>query len=127
MKVVITAATSLELNRIEEQTTKADTSDDGLQLSYHVSGVGILSSCYSITQLLFELKPDLLIQVGIAGCFDTNISLAKVVAIKEEVVGDMGVEENGVFRDLFDMKFQQENDPPFSNQKLVNPWLKEYN
>lgn len=126
MKVVITSATIFEAERIEEHISKAAINDD-VQVTFHVSGVGMLSSCYSITKLLVEQKPGLIIQVGIAGCFDTNIALGKVVVVKEDVVGDMGVEEDGIFKDLFDMKFVQENEQPFTNRKLMNPWLQQYN
>jgi futalosine hydrolase len=50
-----------------------------------------------------------------------------VVTVKQEITGDIGVEENGIFHDLFDMKFQQENQFPYINKNLVNPWLPKYN
>jgi futalosine hydrolase len=128
MKVVITSATNLEINRI-----KKDINPDFLEasnnvnVSFHISGVGMLATCFSLTRLIYEQKPDLIIQSGIAGCFDADVFLAEVVAVKDEIAGDIGVEENGVFSDLFDMKFQQEDEFPFTNKNLVNPWLPKYN
>jgi futalosine hydrolase len=128
MKVVITSATSLELNRIK-QSINPDylNGSNNVKVSFHISGVGMLSTCFSLTRLIHNEKPGLIIQAGIAGCFDSSIFLAEVVAVKEEVAGDVGVEEDGVFSDLFDMNFQKENEFPYTNKNLVNPWLTKYN
>jgi futalosine hydrolase len=128
MKVVITSATNLELNRIrKDMTPEYLNGSKSLNVMFHVSGVGMLSTCFSLTKLIYDQKPDLIIQAGIGGCFDSKIFLAEVVAVKDEVAGDIGVEENGVFSDLFDMNFQKENEFPFTNKNLVNPWLSKYN
>jgi futalosine hydrolase len=125
MKVVIVSATSIETDRIKQGITPAFA--NGLQVTFHVSGVGILSTCYSLTKVIFEQKPDLIIQAGIAGSFDTTITLGSVVAVKEEFVGDLGVEENGLFNDVFDMKLEDENAFPYTQRKLVNPHLSKFN
>jgi futalosine hydrolase len=128
MKVVITSATNLELNRIrKDMKPEYLNGSKSLNVIFNVSGVGMLATCFSLTKLIYDQKPDLIIQAGIAGCFDSEIFLAEVVAVKDEVAGDIGVEENGVFSDLFDMNFQKENEFPFTNKNLVNPWLSKYN
>ncbi len=121
MKVVITSATEKEVLSIKKAIHPKytlDTSD--FAVSFHVSGVGILASCFSISKLIFEQKPDLIIQVGIAGTFNEEAALSKVVIVKEEILGDTGVEEDGSFKDLFDLDLQNENLFPFSNKRLVN-------
>jgi futalosine hydrolase len=128
MKVVITSATNLELNRIrKDMKPEYLNGSESLNVMFHVSGVGMLATCFSLTKLIYDQKPDLIIQAGIAGCFDSKVFLAEVVAVKDEVAGDIGVEENGVFSDLFDMHFQKENEFPFTSRNLVNPWLSKYN
>jgi futalosine hydrolase len=127
MKVVITAATKLELNGITQRTSKDGIERRDVEVSFHVSGIGILHSCYSITRVLLEQKPDLIIQTGIAGCFDMQIPLGKLVTVEDEVVGDMGAEEDGNLQDLFDMKFHHKDAAPYSKGKLTNPWLRRYN
>ncbi len=125
MKVVITSATSHETDSIKQNITPAYLNDS--QVSFHISGVGILSTCYSLIKMIFEQKPDLIIQAGIAGSFDKAIALGKVFTVKEEFIGDIGVEENGLFNDVFDMMFENENAFPYINRKLANPWLSKYN
>jgi futalosine hydrolase len=128
MKVVITSATNLEINRIKKDINRDYLeASNNVNVSFHISGVGMLATCFSLTRLIYEQKPDLIIQSGIAGCFEPDVFLAEVVAVKDEIAGDIGVEENGVFSDLFDMNFQLANEFPFTNKNLVNPWLPKYN
>jgi futalosine hydrolase len=94
-----------------------------MTVSFHQSGIGILASCFSISKLIHEQKPDLIIQAGIAGTFNEEQTLSKVVVVKEEILGDIGVEENGLFKDLFDLALQDENLFPFSNKRLINSSL----
>lgn len=98
-----------------------------LKVRFHQSGVGMLASAVSLTRLVSEEKPDLIIQAGIAGCFDSNMPLGKVVVVKEEILGDVGVEEDGKWKDLFDLKLEKSNYHPFEKRKLPNPWLSTYN
>lgn len=98
-----------------------------LKVRFHQSGVGMLASAVSLTRLVSEEKPDLIIQAGIAGSFDAKLPLGKVVAIKEEILGDMGVEEDGKWKDIFDLKLEKSNYHPFEKRKLPNPWLNIYN
>jgi len=98
-----------------------------LKVRFHQSGVGMLASAVSLTRLVSEEKPDLIIQAGIAGCFDPDISLGKVVVVKEEILGDVGVEEEGKWKDIFDLKLEKSNYHPFEKRKLPNPWLSTYN
>ncbi len=92
-----------------------------------VSGVGMLSSSYALTKIALKETPDLIIQMGIAGSFDEYLTLGKVVVVNNEVLGDMGVEEHGIWNDPFDLKLTDPNDDPFENGALPNPWLKDYN
>jgi futalosine hydrolase len=50
-----------------------------------------------------------------------------VVCIKEESLGDLGVHEEGKWKDIFDLKLEKSSYPPFEKRKLPNQWLKEYN
>ncbi|MDB5190661.1 MAG: mqnB [Segetibacter sp.] len=128
MRVVISSATANEWVKINEVINPLYTGESQrLQVSFHVSGVGILPSTFSLSQLIIQQQPDLVIQAGIAGTFDTRIPLGKVVAVKDEALADTGVEENGKWKDVFDLKLQAQNEPPFEKKKLINPWLEKYN
>ena len=122
MKIVITAATKGEwlptyhaINAIRKQVL------------FHESGVGILSTTVALMKLIATEKPDLIIQVGIAGTFDTTKPLGKVVVIKNESMGDLGVTEKGQWKDVFDLGLIKNNRRPFKKKLLPNPWIKQYN
>ena len=121
MKILIVSATEMEVAIAKEQLNTSP------NISFHITGVGMLAAAVSLTKLVFIHKPDLIIQVGIAGCFDTSIDLGKVVLVKDEILGDTGVEENGEWKDLFKTKFIPPNEAPFTNGKLVNKHRSEYN
>ncbi len=128
MRITITAATFeewmpafLEINPLYTGGSQRIT------LQFHQSGVGMLASSVALTKLVMEEKPDLIIQAGIAGSFDPTLALGSLVVIKDETLGDMGVEEEGKWKDLFDLKLEKSSYPPFEKRKLPNPWLPQYN
>lgn len=127
MHVVITSATKFECTQAEEKIKAGNVRlPPSLQVTFHQSGVGVLVSAVSLTQLALQ-KPSLIIQAGIAGCFDEAATLGNVYVIKEEVLGDTGVNENGEWKDVFDLNLEQPNNAPFTNGKLPNPLLQQYN
>lgn len=126
MKVVITSATAKEVALIK-QSIDTVCLNNKIELLFHESGVGMLASCFAITKMIFEEKPDLIIQTGIAGTFDKTIALGHVVAIEEEHLADTGVEEDGNFKDLFDLNLQPDNLFPFTERQLKNPSLAKLN
>jgi len=128
MRIVITSATEKEILLIK-QGINPNFLEDSLKskVSFIETGIGLLASCYYISKLLYELKPDLIIQAGIAGAFDTKVALAEVVIVKEEILADTGVEEDGSFIDLFDMNLLSQNSFPFYNKRLINPQIEELN
>ena len=128
MRVIISAATVAEwmpsfLNINALYTGESQR----LKLQYHQSGIGMLAASFALTKLAIEDKPDLIIQVCIAGTFDTTQPLGTVVVINEETLGDLGVEEDGKWKDLFDLKLEKSSYHPFEKRKLPNQWLTKYN
>lgn len=128
MRVIVTAATVgewmpgfLKINNFYTGESQR------LKVRFHQSGVGMLASAVSLTRLVSEEKPDLIIQTGIAGSFNSKLAPGKVVLVKEEILGDMGVEEDGKWRDIFDLKLEKSSYHPFEKRKLPNPWLPAYN
>ncbi len=128
MRIIITAATVAEWMPAFLAMNPLYTGESQrIKVQFHQSGVGMLASAVSLTQMTLEDKPDLVIQAGIAGTFDASLALGKVVVIREESLGDMGVEEDGKWKDIFDLKLEKSSYPPFERRKLVNPWLPKYN
>ncbi len=128
MRVIITAATVAEwMPSFLEMDHLYTGESQRLKVQFHQSGVGMLASAVSITRMAIEDKPDLIIQAGIAGCFDKSMALGKVVVVSEEALADTGVEEEGKWKDLFDLKLEKSSYHPFEKRKLPNPWLSKFN
>jgi futalosine hydrolase len=56
----------------------------------------------------------------VGGCFDIDIKLGSVVAIKKETIADQSVVELKTLKTLFDLKLLPQNKFPFSKGWLVN-------
>lgn len=89
-----------------------------------ISGVGLTATTYSLGRQLGLKKPDLVIQAGIAGCFDKKIPLGTVVAIKQDTIADEGVVESGRLRTLSDLGLVSPDQFPYKKGWLVNPGKK---
>ena len=99
MKIFVTAATSFEI-----QPSINMFSSNSVQ--FYVTGIGMLSTAVSLTKIVLQEKPDIVIQAGIAGCFNTEMSLGRVFVVNSEIIGDLGVNENDDWQDVFDLKLR---------------------
>lgn len=123
MYILLTAATAFELDPLfdylEKQEFKIGENEAGLQ----VTGIGSLMTTYELTKAIIQLRPDYIIQLGIAGSFDKDLVAPQVVLVKDELNGDLGVEEKEGFADIFDLKLLDASAFPFTGKRLVNPLL----
>jgi len=91
------------------------------KLSLAVTGVGILSTMYNLMKATHENNPELIIQLGIAGTFSNEIQIGKAFVVKTECTAEMGVWENEIYTDIFDMGLAASSEPPYDQKKLINP------
>jgi len=128
MRVIITAATNGEWMPSFQKINPAYAgTNKRFSVGFHESGIGLLASSVSLMKMFVQETPSLIIQVGIAGCFDKKVPLGKVFAVKDDFAGDIGVMENKVWKDLYDLKLDKPNDAPYEKKSLPNPWLSQYN
>lgn len=92
-----------------------------LSVEVLITGVGSISTVYKLVKQLSIRRPTLMIQAGIAGCFETKLTLGSVVAIKQDLVADLGVIENRQLRSIFDLGLESGNRLPFHKGWLKNP------
>ncbi len=116
MNVLVIAATEKELSGINQIAFTGPS----LMLQTAVTGVGLLPSTYAIMQLIGKSKPDLVIQVGIAGSFNLSLELGTAVTVKREILADIGVFEKDGYRDVFELGLAEKNIPPFEQGAIVN-------
>jgi len=80
----------------------------------------MMHTAYQLGREFAANRPDIAIQAGIAGCFDHSWEMGKVVIIDKEQLGDLGVEDDQSFKDLFDIQLWKPDQAPFINKQLVN-------
>jgi futalosine hydrolase len=111
MNLLIVAATEFEIAPFLQQNKNTEVL---------ITGVGIPATIFHLTKKLIEKKFDCVIQAGVAGSFCESIDPAEIFFVKEDTFADIGIDENGVFKDFFDYRFLDKNNFPFSNGWLVN-------
>ena len=117
MKVLISAATSMELTAVKNSKSLPSS----LSLYYTTTGVGVISTVYHLMEMLSKEKFDFMIQVGIAGSFDQQLPLGNAVNIEKESIAEMGVVENNEYKDIFKLGLADANVAPYSDGLLLNP------
>jgi futalosine hydrolase len=118
MKILVTAATPFEIQPFMDHL--ANHTYSHCQISTLVCGIGMMHTAYQLGKHFAGSRPDLAIQAGIAGCFDHSWEMGKVVIIDREQLGDLGVEDDEAYKDLFDIQLWQPDQPPFVNRQLIN-------
>jgi futalosine hydrolase len=86
-----------------------------------ITGIGLAATTYALAKQCALKRPGCIIQAGIAGCFDKNISLGTVVIVRQDVIADLGVMENKQLNSIFDLGLVHFNQFPFRKGWLVNP------
>ena len=127
MTILIAAATPPEIEITKQFLESSNFRINQHQLDILITGVGGISTTYSLTRSIQRQRPEYIIQAGIAGAFSNEIALGTTVCVREEIMGDLGAEEKNEFKDVFDLCLIKENDPPFTNKILKNPFLTERN
>ena len=116
MKILLCAATEMEI----APTIQFLTTHEFDNIDILITGVGLMTCTYALTKSVLTNRPEMIIQAGVAGTFEPEEKLAKVVVVKNEIIGDLGVYEDGNFQSLFDLKLLSSDMYPWKNGKLTN-------
>lgn len=123
MNCLVVSATVLEIKPfIQHCRTTEKLNYIDLQLDFLITGVGSINTTYALMKHLQVKKPDVIIMAGIAGAFDQSLKLGDVVAVKQEALADLGVQEKDGYKDVFELKLLAANEFPFKQKKLTNPF-----
>jgi futalosine hydrolase len=121
MKILLTAATTFEIEPTLQLLEKEGFTLNEHEIDILITGIGPVPSTYLLTSAIHSKKPDLVIQAGIAGSFNTQqLPIGQTVLVKWDAFGDMGMEEKGVFTTVFDAGFAGKNHFPFTDGWLIN-------
>ena len=121
MNCLLVAATVKEIEPFLDyyRTTEKNWSTD-LSIDVLITGIGLTATTYHLTKHFIIKKPDIVLQAGIAGCFDKKIALGSVVFIRQDTIGDEGVVELKKLRTLFDLQVVSQNQFPYNKGWLIN-------
>ncbi len=121
MNCLLIAATSKEITpflnhyRNSQKKWPAD-----INLDVVITGIGLTATAYRLAKQISIKKPDLVIQGGVAGCFDKSVELGSVISIKQDTIADESVVEIKKLKTLFNLKLMPQNQFPYKNGWLVN-------
>jgi futalosine hydrolase len=119
MDILLIAATNFEIQPTINFLTESNNVIGKNRFTVLIAGIGSMSTTYWLTKAIGNKRPHMIIQAGIGGSFSENYPPGSVVLINEEVTGDLGVEENNEFKDVFDMGLPQITGP-YTGKSLVN-------
>ena len=121
MKIVLVAATPFEIQPTLDLLQKKGSKVRSNEISFLITGVGAVSTTYSLSKEIHYTKPQLIVQAGIAGTF-SEIDLTQTVVIKEDCFADIGVVEDNHFKTVFEMGLSNPDQSPFTKGVLPNPY-----
>jgi len=86
-----------------------------------ITGIGLTATTYHLTKQLRLKNYGLVLQAGVAGCFNKQLSLGSVVAVKKDAIADQSVIELKQLKTLFDLQLVPADQFPYTKSWLVNP------
>jgi len=92
MNILIVAATNQEI--LSQEFSDYD---------ILISGVGMINACFGLTKYLQENKPDIIINVGVAGAFKKEYVLGDVLEVSWDCFSEMGVQNRDRFLNMSDV------------------------
>lgn len=119
MKILIIAATAFEIQPYLDVAFKYSNCDS------LVTGVGMVATAFELGKKLQASHYDLLINIGIGGCFDRTLSIGQVVQVTSESMIELGAEDNLAFISIEELGYGKSTfKSPLLNEKpILLPFL----
>ena len=132
MKIAIIAATSFEIDPLLQHLESEGRKASFFHFEYKdheiyplINGIGAMKTAFAMARFNEAPNLDLAINVGIAGSYNRELSLGKVVNVTSDRFADLGVEEaDGSFTDVYDLELEAKNKYPYTDGALLNDGLK---
>ncbi len=122
MNCLVIAATAVEIKPFLEYFSENERVNKGINsIEILITGIGLTTTTYSLMKQIRIKRPGLVIQAGVAGCFDKSIALGTVLAVKQDTIADESVIELKKLKTLFKLKLVPQHQAPYKNGWLVNP------
>ncbi|MDQ8003706.1 MAG: futalosine hydrolase [Pedobacter sp.] len=118
MKLLIVAATEAEIApTLAYFNLQPSNFIETVKFDILITGVGMVATAFALGQQLSN-KYNLVLNVGIAGSFDREISLGEVVEIVEDTLAELGAEDHKDFISLPQLGFGENKFSSSANAEL---------
>ena len=91
----------------------------GQPIEVLLSGIGSVAATFRLTQTLMLRPYSRAIAIGIAGSFAEDVSIGETVQITEDCFADLGIDNNGQFRNLREEGLSSDD---FDSNFIANPY-----
>lgn len=99
MKTLIVAATRFEIQPFLDRIAAYPNTD------YLITEVGMVQTAYRLGKHLVNNQYDLIINIGIGGCFNRSLPIGAVVSIDREIFSELGAEDDERFIPIDELGF----------------------
>jgi futalosine hydrolase len=124
MKTLVVAATKAELTFFYQHFNLPEGDFvESKNFDLLITGVGMVATAFALGKHLSP-KYDLVVNFGIAGCFDRNITLGTVLNITEDTFAELGAENGAEFLTITDLGFGENHYTSKSQRKVALPIAK---
>lgn len=123
VKEIAPLLSSKKIKTISEDELYVYVTDEFDKVDIIISGASAIPLMYRYTRYLSAFaQPDVVIQAGIAGAYDTNIIPGTLVEVTEEIITGYGAEDKeGTYLDMYALGLWHEGQRPFSkNRSIIN-------
>lgn len=120
MKVLIVAATQFELQPFLEVAINYPECDT------LITGVGMVATAYELGRVLHQNNAyDILINVGIGGCFDRSLPIGQVVQVVSDRFIELGAEDDEAFLSIEQLGYGKSTfrSPLYLGKEIALPFL----
>ncbi len=122
MRILLTAATESEIApTVQWLLGQPRGTIAGHNVGICITGVGMLSAAYELTNALASGDWDFVLGAGIAGAFSRELALCDCVIVETEQVADFGAEDGDTFLDAFSIGLAKANRSPYTHRLMRNP------
>jgi futalosine hydrolase len=118
--ILFVAATAFEAGAVEKlpclRTVSGRLRSDGTDVSILVAGVGAASTSWKLHKWIFSNpRPDIIINIGIAGSYREDIAIGDVVMPVTDCFADSGIEDGSNFLTLFESGLDDPDEFPYNH------------
>ncbi len=122
-KILVVAATDMEAVALKTLTGLMPVGNSfsygKLRTDLLVTGVGTVATAYALTKELYcRERPEIAINIGIAGSYRTDLANGTVVVVRSDLFGDAGIETTEGIMSLFDAGLGDPSGFPFKEGRL---------